>query len=88
MARSGENDIVEDLDRMNVLFYVNYGEVFQEGETVAYDHANNRVVKLGMPGSMHLGIVQVYIPSETGKPRSKPMIAVHIDNEEVFGVLK
>ena len=25
---------------------------------------------------------------EYGKPRSKPMIFVHIDNEEVFGVLK
>ncbi|MBO4708712.1 MAG: hypothetical protein J5727_02915 [Kiritimatiellae bacterium] len=83
-----ETDIVEELERVNVLFYVNRGEVFQKGEAVGYDPANDKVVKLGTPGSMRLGTVQIYIPPEKGKPRSKPMIAVHIDNEEVFGVLK
>ena len=81
-------DIVEELERVNVLFYVNRGEIFQKGEAVGYDPANDKVVKLGTPGSMRLGTVQIYIPPEKGKPRSKPMIAVHIDNEEVFGVLK
>jgi len=28
------------------------------------------------------------IVEEKGKPRSRPMIFVHIDNEAVFGVLK
>ena len=83
-----ETDIVEELERVNVLFYVNRGEVFQKGEAVGYDPANDKVVKLGTPGTMRLGTVQIYIPPEQGKPRSKPMIAVHIDNEEVFGVLK
>ena len=83
-----ETDIVEELERVNVLFYVNRGEVFQKGEAVGCDPANDKVVKLGTPGSMRLGTVQIYIPPEKGKPRSKPMIAVHIDNEEVFGVLK
>ena len=83
-----EPDIVEELERVNVLFYVNRGEIFQKGEAVGYDPANDKVVKLGTPGSMRLGTVQIYIPPEKGKPRSKPMIAVHIDNEEVFGVLK
>ena len=83
-----ETDIVEELERVNVLFYVNRGEVFQKGEAVGYDPANDKVVKLGTPGTMRLGTVQIYIPPEKGKPRSKPMIAVHIDNEEVFGVLK
>ena len=83
-----ETDIVEELERVNVLFYVNRGEVFQKGEAVGYDPANDKVVKLGTPGTMCLGTVQIYIPPEKGKPRSKPMIAVHIDNEEVFGVLK
>ena len=83
-----ETDIVEELERVNVLFYVNRGEVFQKDEAVGYDPANDKVVKLGTPGSMRLGTVQIYIPPEKGKPRSKPMIAVHIDNEEVFGVLK
>ena len=83
-----ETDIVEELERVNVLFYVNRGEVFQKGEAVGYDPANDKVVKLGTPGSMRLGTVQIYIPPEKGKPRSKPMILVHIDNEEVFGVLK
>ena len=83
-----ETDIVEELERVNVLFYVNRGEVFQKGEAVGYDPAKDKVVKLGTPGSMRLGTVQIYIPPEKGKPRSKPMIAVHIDNEEVFGVLK
>ena len=83
-----ETDIVEELERVNVLFYVNRGEVFQKGEAVGYDPANDKVVKLGTPGSMRLGTVQIYIPPEKGKPRSKPMIAVHIDHEEVFGVLK
>ena len=83
-----ETDIVEELERVNVLFYVNRGEVFQKGEAVGYDPANDKVVKLETPGSMRLGTVQIYIPPEKDKPRSKPMIAVHIDNEEVFGVLK
>ena len=83
-----ETDIVEELECVNVLFYVNRGEVFQKGEAVGYDPANDKVVKLGTPGTMRLGTVQIYIPPEKGKPRSKPMIAVHIDNEEVFGVLK
>ena len=83
-----ETDIVEELERVNVLFYVNRGEVFQKGEAVGYAPANDKVVKLGTPGTMRLGTVQIYIPPEKGKPRSKPMIAVHIDNEEVFGVLK
>ena len=83
-----ETDIVEELERVNVLFYVNRGEVFQKGEAVGYDPANDKVVKLGTPGTMRLGTIQIYIPPEKGKPRSKPMIAVHIDNEEVFGVLK
>ena len=83
-----EPDIVEELERVNVLFYLNRGEVFQKGEAVGYDPANDRVVKLGAPGSMRLGTISIYIPPEKGKPRSKPMILVHIDNEEVFGVLK
>ena len=81
-------DIVEELERVNVLFYVNRGEVFQKGEAVGYDPANDRVVKLGTPGSVRLGTITICIPLEYGKPRSKPMIFVHIDNEEVFGVLK
>ncbi len=83
-----EPDIVEELERVNVLFYIDRGEVFQKGEAVGYDPANDRVVKLGTPGSMRLGTITTYIPPEYGKPRSKPMIFVHIDNEEVFGVLK
>ena len=83
-----ESDIVEELERVNVLFYLNRGEVFQKGEAVGYDPANDRVVKLGAPGSMRLGTISIYIPPEKGKPRSKPMLLVHIDNEEVFGVLK
>ena len=83
-----EPDIVEELERVNVLFYVNRGEVFQKGEAVGYDPTNDRVVKLGTKGSMRLGTISIYIPSEIGKPRSKPMIFVHIDNEEVLGVLK
>ena len=81
-------DIVEELERVNVLFYVNRGEIFQKGEAVGYAPANDRVVKLGTPGSVRLGTITICIPLEYGKPRSKPMIFVHIDNEEVFGVLK
>ena len=61
---NGETDIVEELERVNVLFYVNRGEVFQKGEAVGYDPANDKVVKLGTPGSMRLGTVQIYIPPE------------------------
>ena len=83
-----EPDIVEELERVNVLFYIDRGEIFQKGEAVGYDPANDRVVKLGTPGSVRLGTISIYIPPEKGKPRSRPMIFVHIDNEEVFGVLK
>ena len=81
-------DIIEELERVNVLFYLKRGEVFKVGDVVAYDNMKDMVVKLGTPGSMRLGKVMTYIPSECGKPRSKPMIFVHIDNEAVFGVLK
>ena len=83
-----EPDIVEELERVNVLFYIDRDAIFQKGEAVGYDPANDRVVKLGTPGSVRLGTISIYIPPEKGKPRSKPMIFVHIDNEEVFGVLK
>ena len=83
-----EPDIVEVLERVNFLFYIDRGELFQKGEAVGYDPANDRVVKLGTPGSVRLGTISIYIPPEKGKPRSRPMIFVHIDNEEVFGVLK
>ena len=81
-------DIVEVLERVNVLFYIDRGETFQKGDAVAYDPAKDKVVKLGTPGSVRLGTITICIPLEYGKPRSKPMIFVHIDNEEVFGVLK
>ena len=79
---------MEELERVNVLFYIDRDEIFQKGEAVGYDPANDHVVKLGTPGSVRLGTISIYIPPEKGKPRSTPMIFVHIDNEEVFGVLK
>lgn len=72
------SNFLDELSRRTRIYNVNDASLmFKEGEHIGYDLTAKSPVKLDAPNVVPFGVVELFAPSEDGKPG---LVIVHVDD--------